>query len=378
MRKVAILGSTGSIGTSGLKVIRHLPEELSVHSLVAGGNIDLLEEQVREFQPKVVSVFDPLKAKELQKRLPGVRVVSGVEGSIEAATEADVDIVLCGIVGNAGLLPTIEAIKARKKIALANKEVLVSAGHLVMALAKEYEVPILPVDSEHSALFQCLKGEEVSSVRRLILTASGGPFREKTAEDLAKIELQDALKHPTWAMGAKVTIDCSTLMNKGLEMLEARWLFDIPAEQIDVLVHPQSIIHSLVEYQDHSILAQLGEPSMITPIQYALTYPKRLPSPLKSLDLAAISRLDFYEPAYDKFKCLALARESMKEEGTLPCYMNAANEILVERFLNKKISWLDIGNKLETLMLKHQNVQNPDLETILAVDAQARIEAKTI
>jgi len=379
MRKIAVLVSTGSIGRNGLKVISHLKDQLSLHTLAAGGgNLDLLTQQIKEYNPKKVSVHNKEKAKELKLRFPKLEVVSGVEGTIEVATEPEVDVVLCGIVGNAGLLPTIEAIKAKKIIALANKEVLVSAGHLVMKLVKEYGVSLIPVDSEHSALFQCMQGQDLSSIRRVILTASGGPFRKLNYEELKNVTLSDALNHPTWTMGAKVTIDSSTLMNKGLEVIEAHWLFSISPSSIDVVIHPQSVIHSLVEYQDLSVLAQMGEPTMITPIQYALTFPERSPSLLQPIDLPTIGRLDFFTPDLKKFRCLSLAKESLKEKGSLPCYMNAANEVLVARFINKEISWIEIGEKLETLMENHTIEKDPDLETIISVDLQARKEATKV
>jgi 1-deoxy-D-xylulose-5-phosphate reductoisomerase len=319
-----------------------------------------------------------MAALELQKRLPHIKVVGGIEGLQEAAAYHSVEFVVSAIVGMAGLLPTLTAIEHKKTIGLANKEVLVAAGQLVTALAKKNQVKIIPIDSEHSALFQCLEGEEISSVSRLILTASGGPFRKMTPQQLANVTLDDALNHPTWNMGSKVTIDCSTLMNKGLEAIEAFWLFQLPMEQIDVVIHPQSIIHSLVEFIDGSMLAQMNKPDMILPIQYAMTYPKRLKGMLSPFNFLAHSPLEFIAPDTHQFPCLRLAFEACKQGGSLPCYMNAANEVLVNRFINRQLSWQDIGKKLEHLMERHQVGAVSDLDAVRAVDALAREQAKSI
>lgn len=374
MKKIAVLGSTGSIGKSTLRVIQHLKEELSVVALAAHSNVALLEEQIRLFHPKVVCVFDEKKAEELRKKT-SCRVLSGMEGLIELVQLPEVDMCVSAMVGASGLIPTIEAIKAKKEIAIANKEVLVCAGELVMQLAVQHGVQLLPIDSEHGALFQCLHGEDPKSIRRLILTASGGPFREVPMDQLESVTVEQALKHPTWNMGAKITIDSSTLMNKGLEVIEARWLFGVPVEQIDVVFHPQSIIHSLCEFVDGSILAQMNQPHMINPIQYALTFPKRRPSLLPYFDFSKAHQLTFAPPDFKKFTCLRLAFEALRIGGTMACYMNAANEILVNRFLNKEISWYSIARKLEQLMERHTPERELSLEKVLFVDEMARKEA---
>jgi len=377
MKRIAILGSTGSIGTNTLKVARHLSDEIQVTALAAGSNVDLLCSQAKEFNPEIVAVYNEDKARELQGKLPGVRVVAGMEGLSEAASHESVDMVVAAITGTAGLVPTVAAIEAGKDIALANKETLVSGGELVMRLVKEKGVSLLPVDSEHSAIFQCLNGEDKASVHRILLTASGGPFRQHSTEQLGGVTVDDALNHPTWAMGPKVTVDSSTLMNKGLEVIEAYWLFGVTPEQIDVVVHPQSIIHSMVEFVDGSVIAQAGETTMCTPIQYALTYPHRLPGTLKPFDWLKTNTLQFFPPDTDKFPCLRLAFDAINSGDSLPCYMNAANEILVGRFLNKELGWQDIATKLEALMGRHKAVEVNSLEDILAVDQEARLEATT-
>jgi len=378
MKKIAILGSTGSIGQSTLKIARHLKERIRVIALAAKSNIDLLEAQAREFHPELIAVYDSEQAKILRKRLPNICIESGIEGLQAVGAHSEANFVVSAIAGTIGLLPTVAAIKSGKNIGLANKEVLVSAGAFVMALAKKHGVQILPIDSEHSALFQCLRGEQKSSVRRLILTASGGPFRLLTTEQLQKATVEQALCHPTWTMGAKVTIDCSTLMNKGLEVIEAHWLFDIPIKSISVVIHPQSIIHSLVEYVDNSLLAQLGESSMLTPIQYALMYPERLPGCLEPFDFIKYGTLQFSLPDRERFRCLDLAYHAVEAGGTLPCYMNAANEVLVNKFLEKQISWPSIATNLEKLMSSHQIQAINSLEDILQMDDQARREAASI
>jgi 1-deoxy-D-xylulose-5-phosphate reductoisomerase len=377
MRKIAVLGSTGSIGQNTLKVAARLRGEVKIVALAAGSNIDLLEQQAREHHPGFIAVYDQEKAAILQKRLPHLTVLGGMEGLCELAACSEADTVVSALVGAAGLQPTAAAIEAGKKIALANKEVLVAAGAYIVPLAKKYGVPLLPVDSEHNAIFQCLDGEDPSTIRRLILTSSGGPFREWTREQLEEVTLEKALKHPNFCMGAKITIDSSTLMNKGLEVIEAYWLFGVAIDQIEVLVHPQQKIHSMVEFIDGSIMAQMSDPDMLLPIQYALTYPQRFPGMLKPYDFIQNSRLDFYPPARESFRCLDLAYTALREGGTLPCYMNAVNEVLVRRFLNREIGWGDIATKLESLMNRHQNSFELDLPSILAVDALAREQARS-
>ena len=371
-KRVSILGSTGSIGASTLQVVRHLPHEFQVVALAARSNIDLLESQAREFHPELIAVYDPNKALELQKRLPGVTVMAGSEGLKAAAELLSADFVMLAMSGSSGLEPALAAIEAGKTIGLANKEILVSAGELICRRALEKGVQILPVDSEHSAIFQCLRGERRSEVRRLILTASGGPFRKKSLEELGRVTIQEALAHPSWSMGPKVTIDSSTLFNKGLEMIEARWLFDIPPEQIDVIVHPQSVIHSLVEFIDGSMIAQMSAPDMILPIQYAMTYPERKQGKLSPFDFTKYSNLTFEPPDRKKFICLRLATEALMEGRSYPCFMNGAGEVLVERFLSGQISWVEIGLKLEKLMTSHRPVNMLTLEAILSVDLSAR------
>lgn len=374
MKRLAILGSTGSIGTNALKVARHLGERVRVVALGAGSNVSLLETQAKEFRPDIVAVYDEKAAVGLQQRLPRCRVVAGMAGLKAVAADSDADLVLSAISGTAGLVPTWAAIEAGRDVALANKETLVAAGQLVMALAAQKNVRLIPVDSEHSAIFQCLQGQR-GPIRRLIITASGGPFRKYSLEQMRSIAPAEALTHPTWNMGKKITIDCSTLMNKGLEVIEAHWLFDIPLSQIEVVVHPQSIIHSMVEFVDGSILAQMGEPSMITPIQYAITYPERQAGLLPPFDFIKNGALQFLPPDTTKFPCLALAFEAIKKGGSLPCYMNAANEILVGRFLSNELPWVDIGKKLELLMERHQGVILDTLSDVLAIDAAARHDA---
>lgn len=375
MKRIAILGSTGSIGQSTLKVVRHLGDAVQVIALAAGSNIDCLEQQAHEFHPEIIAVYNKDKALELQKRLPHIEVVGGMEGLEAVAAYHNANFVVSAITGTLGLVPTLAAIEAGKDVGLANKEALVSGGALVMSRAKEKGVNILPIDSEHSALFQCLNGEKRASVRRLILTASGGPFRAYSSDQLQGITVDDALKHPTWSMGAKVTIDSSTLMNKGLEVIEAHWLFDMPLEKIDVVVHPQSVIHSMVEYIDNSILAQMGETDMVVPIQYAITYPERLKGSLQQFDFLKNDTLQFFAPDKERFRCLQLAYDAIQEGGSLSCYMNAANEVLVNRFLNREISWQQIATRLDTLMQRHHTESIASLETVLAVDHQARQEA---
>lgn len=375
-KKISILGSTGSIGKNALKVASNNKDTIEIVALAAKENIDLLEQQALEHNPRLIGVYDPEKALVLAKKLPHIRVVGGMEGMCEIAAYQEAEMVLVAIVGAAGLQPTAAAIEAGKTIALANKEVLVAGGAYIMPLAKKHGVTIIPVDSEHSAIYQCLHREDPESVRRLILTSSGGPFREWDHERLTRVTVEDALNHPNFVMGAKVTIDSSTLMNKGLEVIEAHWLFGVDVKQIEVLIHPQQKIHSMVEFTDGSILAQMSEPDMIIPIQYAMTYPKRCQGLLPPYDFIKNARLDFYQPNTSKFRCLKLAYEALSSGGTLACYMNAANEILVNRFLQKEISWADISEKLQSLMESYNNSSNTSLESILSVDLLAREEAQ--
>ena len=371
-KRISILGSTGSIGVQTLDVARNLG--LQVLGLSANSNIDLLEKQAREFKPHIIAVGSESGAKELDSRLKGlgIEILSGVDGLVRVATVQGADTVVTSIVGIAGLVPTMAAIRAGRDIALANKETLVTAGAIVMSEAQKYGVKILPVDSEHSAIFQCLTGNKIQSVSKIILTASGGPFRGKSAEELKTVTLAQALKHPNWSMGSKITIDSATLMNKGLEVIEARWLFGLPVEQIQVVVHPQSIIHSMVEYVDGTIIAQLGSPDMRIPIQLALTYPERCDNGFSRLDLLKTGNLTFTEPDYDAFPCLKLAFEALLAGGTMPAVMNAANEMAVGLFLNEKINFIDIPRIIEEVMGKHSVNINPILDDIIEVDAWAR------
>lgn len=373
MKHIAIIGSTGSIGTSTLQVARHLgPQKISVKALAAYSNIDLLEQQAKEFAVDVVAVFDKTKAVELAKRLPGIKVLGGLEGIEEVAAWHSVDFVVSAFTGTLGLRPTLAAIHAGKNVGLANKESLVSAGALVMRKVAENNITLIPIDSEHSALFQCLAGENPKTVSKMILTASGGPFREWSSTQLSAVTVDEALNHPTWKMGPKITIDSSTLMNKGLEVIEAHWLYAMPYDRIEVVIHPQSIIHSMVEYVDGSMLAQMSQPTMLVPIQYALTYPERNPGIIPPYDFAKYNSLQFYKPDFDKFRCLALAFEAIRRGRSLPCFMNAANEVLVGRFLEGKIGWNDIGNKLDELLERHSLTAAETLDEILEVDEEAR------
>lgn len=369
MKKIAILGSTGSIGTQTLEVVRE-NKDIEVLGLAAGNNIKLLEEQIREFKPRLAAVWKEEKAKELRENIKdlNVKVVSGMEGLIEVAVLEEAEILVTAIVGMIGIRPTIEAIKAGKDIALANKETLVTAGHIIMPLAKEYQVAILPVDSEHSAIFQSLQGSNHSELHKILLTASGGPFRGRKREELVNIQVEDALKHPNWEMGRKITIDSSTLVNKGLEVIEAKWLFDVDIEQIEVVVHPQSIIHSMVEYVDGAIIAELGTPDMKLPIQYALYYPERRYLSGERVNFASLSQLTFEKPDMETFYGLRLAFEAGKEGGSLPTVFNAANELAVSKFLNRKIGYLQIPEIIEVCMRNHKNILNPSVEEILQTE----------
>lgn len=378
MKRVVVLGSTGSIGTNVLRVAEHLGDEFQIVALAAHSNISKLSDQIKRFRPKIVAVYDMAKALELQKQFPDQKIVAGLEGIIEVASFEESDLVFNAIVGVHGLHPMLAALKAKKNVALANKEVLVSAGELIMKTAKENGCQILPVDSEHSAIFQCLQNQPREFVKKLILTASGGPFLKTPLDQLKQVSLDDALNHPTWTMGKKVTIDSSTLMNKGFEVIEAHWLFNVPIESIEVVIHPQSIVHSFVEFIDNTILAQLGEPEMLTPIQLALTYPEKRPGLLPPFDFTKHGRLDFYSPDQERFVCLSLAYQAIEMGKSTPCYLNAANETLVERFIKKEISWYDIAYKLQKLMDAHKIEQVSSLDEILHIDNLARSEAQRV
>lgn len=371
MKKIAILGSTGSIGTQTLEIVRE-QKDIQVTALAAGSNIDLLEKQIREFKPKIAAVWEEEKAKDLKIETADldIKICSGMEGLIEVSTEQTAEILVTAIVGMLGIRPTIAAMQAGKQIALANKETLVTAGHIIMPLAKEKNIRILPVDSEHSAIFQSLQGETENSVHKILLTASGGPFRGKTLEELKNIRLKDALQHPNWTMGRKITIDSSTLVNKGLEVIEAKWLFGVEADQIEVVVHPQSVIHSAVEFEDGAVIAQLGTPDMRLPIQYALYYPKRRSLSGKRLDLFGLGRLTFEKPDKKTFRGLKLAFDALKKGGNLPTILNAANEKAVALFLEEKIPFLSIPEIIEECMDKIGFLENPDIEEILETEAE--------
>ena len=370
MKKIAILGSTGSIGTQTLDVVREHSDELQVVALAAGTNKERLKEQIKEFHPKLVSLSDEKKAQELKEELAGeqVEVVGGMEGLIEVAGVDSADVVVTAGVGMMGILPTMEAIKKGKDIALANKETLVTAGHLIIPMAKEYGVSILPVDSEHSAIFQSLQGEPKAALDKILLTASGGPFRGKSAEFLETVTLEDALNHPNWSMGPKITIDSSTMVNKGLEVMEAKWLFGVDYSQIEVVIQPQSIIHSMVQYVDGAIIAQLGTPDMRVPIEYALFYPERRSLSGDRLDFSKLSQITFEKPDYKVFRGLSLAIEAGKTGGTMPTVFNAANERAVAKFLKGEIKYTDIVRSIEKCMDAHKVSAHPDLEEILATE----------
>ncbi|MFH0970079.1 MAG: 1-deoxy-D-xylulose-5-phosphate reductoisomerase [Candidatus Diapherotrites archaeon] len=375
MQRIGILGSTGSIGTQTLNIVDQHPREFSVKVLTANGNIELLEKQIKQYQPEAVCLVNEEKADHLKKKTNGnVHVLSGYNGLNEAARWESVDTIVQALVGNIGMKPTIEAIHAGKKIALANKETLVSAGAVVMPLVKKYGIELTPIDSEHSAIFQCLKGENVKEVSRLIITCSGGPFRGKKKNELIGVTKEQALNHPTWKMGGKITIDSATLMNKGFEVNEAMWLYDIPAEKIDVVVHPQSIIHSMVEFVDRSIMAQVGHHDMRIPIQYALTHPKRIPLNIKPFDFIQAKQFTFEQPDMETFTCLKMGLEAARKKGTLCCVLNASNDTAVEAFLNGKIEFLDIQNTIHQVMNAHHNTINPTIEDVMAADAWARKE----
>ena len=372
MKNIVVLGSTGSIGTQTLEIVRDNPD-LKVVALAAGTNVKLMEEQVREFKPSVAVMWTEEAAKDLKARISDldVEVLSGMDGLIEISTHKDCEVLVTAIVGMIGIRPTIAAINAGKTIALANKETLVTAGHIIMPLAKEKNVAILPVDSEHSAIFQSLQGQPKERLSKILLTASGGPFRGKKREELLNIQVEDALKHPNWAMGRKITIDSATLCNKGLEVMEAKWLFDVDLDRIEVVVHPQSIIHSAVEYVDGGIMAQLGAPDMKLPIQYALFYPDRRPMSGKRVNFFELGSMTFEKPDMETFRGLKLAYEASATGGSMPTVYNAANEKAVSLFLDRKIKFLQIPEVIEACMQNHKNIINPTVDDILNTEAEA-------
>lgn len=372
-KNISILGSTGSIGTQTLDVVREIGG-INVKAITANNNIELLEKQIREFKPDIAAVMNEEMAEKLKERVKdcGTKILSGIDGLIEAAVYKESDTVVTSVVGNIGIVPTFEAIKAGKNIALANKETLVSAGELIINAVKKYDVKLYPVDSEHSAIFQCLRGNEDNKIRRILLTASGGPFRGRKREELLNVRAEDALKHPNWSMGKKVTIDSASLMNKGLEVIEAKWLFGVDVEDIEVLIHPQSIVHSAVEYEDGAVIAQMGEPDMKVPIQYALTYPKRVKNSFPKIDFAQRNSLTFEKPDMDTFKCLSLAYRAIKTGGTMPTVMNGANEMAVAAFLENKIGFLDIADIIEKTMMSYNVKYDYTVEDLVEVDKWAR------
>jgi 1-deoxy-D-xylulose-5-phosphate reductoisomerase len=378
MKKVILLGSSGSIGESTCKVARALPEKMKLVGLGVAKSTDRMLEQAKEFGVKALAVSDPQAAEKVKPRLAqGMQFYPGSEGLARMVEETEADMVLVAIVGTAGLAPALAALRSGKDLAVASKEILVLAGSAVMAEAKKRKKQVLPVDSEHNAIFQCLAGANEKEVRKVILTASGGPFRQSSAQAMEKVTLAQALKHPTWSMGQKITIDSATMFNKGLEMIEAHWLFGLPMRQVDVVVHPQSIVHSLVEFIDGSVLAQLSVTDMCFPIQYAVTYPERMPSGLPPLDLAKLGTLSFEQPDEKRFPALRLAREAGEQGGTLPGVLNAANEVAVEAFLAERISFPRIWGMVEEVMKKHQTEKEPSLEAIIDADRWARGEAKS-
>lgn len=375
MKNISILGSTGSIGTQSLEIIKKFPNEFKLIGLTCNKNIELLEKQIKEHSPAAVAVMDKKKA-DLLKEKTNIEVFSGLEGIKKIASLKETTTVLNALVGSIGVLPTLEAITKKKNIALANKETLVTAGSIVMSQAKKHRIALMPIDSEHSAIFQCLNGENIAEVNKIIITCSGGAFKNLTLEQMKTVKAKDALKHPTWNMGSKITIDCATLMNKGFEVIEAHWLYNIPYHNIEVVLHPQSIIHSLVEFRDSSIIAQLGIPSMKIPIQYALTYPKRFENTkLPTLNLIEKKELTFKQPDLELFPCLKYAFEAGKTSGTLPAVMNAANEIAVHAFLDDKISFLDIPKTIKQVMDSHSLIKTPDIDEIMKADGWARKKA---
>lgn len=379
-KQIAVLGSTGSIGRQALEVIALNSERFQIYALTANNNVDLLAQQARIFKPDVVCIANEDHYELLKKLLEDlpIKVFAGSDAIAQIVQMQQIDIVLASMVGYAGLKPTIAAIEARKVIALANKETLVVAGELICDLANKYNVPILPVDSEHSAIFQCLAGEYSNRIERLILTASGGPFREKRIEELKYVTPTQALKHPNWDMGAKITIDSATMMNKGFEVIEAKWLFGVRPEQIEVLVHPQSIVHSMVQFSDGSIKAQLGMPDMRLPIQYAFTYPERIDSSFPRLDFSEYSQLTFEKPDISRFRNLSIAYKAMEYGGNMPCIVNAANEVVVAAFLENKIGFLQMSDVIETVMVKSDFIKNPSYEDYVETDAVVRCFTKSL
>lgn len=371
MKRIAVLGSTGSIGTQTLEIVR-TNKDIKITALAAGNNIELLEKQIREFKPSIAAVWNEEKAAELKIKTADldVEILSGMDGLLAAASWKDSQIVVTAIVGMIGILPTIEAIKAGKDIALANKETLVTAGHIIMPLAEQYKASILPVDSEHSAIFQSLQGGQRKALHKILLTASGGPFRGKKREELTGIQVEDALKHPNWEMGQKITIDSSTMVNKGLEVIEAKWLFDVSVDQIQVVVQPQSIIHSMVEYEDGAVIAQMGTPDMKLPIQYALYYPERRPLAGDRLDFWKLTEIAFEKPDPENFRGLALAYEAGKAGGSMPVVFNAANEFAVAEFLDRRAGYLEITDMIAESMAHHTRISHPSLEQVLEAEQE--------
>ncbi|ARI77475.1 1-deoxy-D-xylulose-5-phosphate reductoisomerase [Halobacillus mangrovi] len=373
MKQVALLGATGSIGIQTLDVIRLHPEEFSLYALAFGRNLEKALPLIKEFKPEVIVVQDEPTKERLQSEIHHGQILIGGEGLIEASVADPVDVVVNAVMGSIGLPATLKAIQAKKLIAIANKETLVTAGHLVMQEAKKHNVELLPVDSEHSAIYQSLNGENKKDIHKLIITASGGSFRDKKREELVGVTVKDALNHPNWSMGAKITIDSASMMNKGLEVIEAHWLFDVPYDQIHVILHRESVIHSMVEYVDRSVMAQLGTPDMKVPIQYALTYPNRLDLPItKQLDLEEIATLHFEKMDMERFPCLRMAYEAGRTGGSMPAVLNAANEEAVQLFLEEKISFLEIEQLIERALESHERIHNPDLSTILSIDEETR------
>lgn len=373
LKKISLMGATGSIGTQTLDVIREHPEEFKLTAMSVGKNIEEARKMILEFSPQLISVQRKEDAESLKKEMSSsVKVLYGEEGLVEVACHQDADVLVNAVLGSVGLYPTLQAIEAGKMIAIANKETLVTAGHLVMEAARKKNTPLLPVDSEHSAIFQALQGEQDKNIEKLIITASGGSFRDRTREELVGVTVREALNHPNWSMGAKITIDSASMMNKGLEVIEAHWLFDIPYDQIEVVQHRESIIHSMIQFHDSSVMAQLGTPDMRVPIQYALTYPDRLIRPGKRLDLVEMGKLHFEEMDLNRFRCLAFAYEAGRIGGSMTTVLNAANEAAVSMFLENKISFLDIESYIEKAMSTHQVIHRPDLETIHEIDQQTR------
>jgi len=379
MQKIAVLGSSGSIGVNTLEVVRHLRGRFKVTALSVNSRIDILEAQIAEFKPEAVCVVDHDAAAALRQKIdPSIRVLSGEDGLITLATETDYDVFVGAMVGFSGLAPTVEAIRKGKRIALANKETLVVAGELIKELCSEYDSEMIPVDSEHSAIFQCLIGEHVREINRIILTASGGPFFKFTKDELSRVTVEQALKHPTWKMGSKITIDSATLMNKGLELIEARWLFNLKADKLDVVIHPQSVIHSMIEFNDGSVKAQLSVPDMKLPIQYALTYPERVEAPWVKNNFPAIGTLNFFEPDREKFECLGIAYDALDAGGTAPCIANAANEVAVQKFLNREIGFTGIPRLIRKCLDGVENHAVADLPTVFETDRKTREFALTL